>query len=152
MDFDRILSQLQSYFSQDGHLLDWDTLDTIIDLPFYLEERDFICVHAGVPLDNGGMILTLKQAAPEELVYDRRFKELTVLPAGKCVFFGHTPTTYIQSKPQILAYPKPVRTQESPDICDYCKIHLDTDTPLSGVLWCFCVETCQAFYVTKSRS
>ncbi len=150
LDFDRIFSQLQAYFPQDGHLLDWDTVDMLVDLPYYLEERDFICVHAGVPLHDTGKILPLKQVPPEELVYDRRFKEPTVRPMdSKCVFFGHTPTTYIQSKPQILAYPKPGSAQGSPRIYDYCKIHLDTGTPISGVLGCFCVDTCQAFYVTK---
>jgi serine/threonine protein phosphatase 1 len=150
LDFDRILTQLQAYFPQDGYLLDWHTVDSLVDLPYYLEEQSFICVHAGVPLDDAGRIRSLKQASPEELVYDRRFKEPTVLPLdSKCVFFGHTPTTYIQPKPHILAYPHPGKTQAPPSIRDYCKIHLDTGTPLSGVLGCFCVDTCQAFYVTK---
>ena len=151
LDFDRILSQLQGYFPQDGYLLDWDTVDILVDLPFYLEERDFICVHAGVPLNDTGRIRPLKQASPEELVYDRRFKEPTVRPNGTCVFFGHTPTNYVHENSQILAYLKPGRVPGSPDIRDYYKVHLDIGTPLSGMLGCFCVDTCQAFYVARNR-
>ena len=147
-DLDAILWHLQQYFEGDGHLLDWETVDILVDLPYYLEERDFVCVHAGAPLDGAGRLLPLDEASPEELVNDRRFKEPTVLPKdGRCVFFGHTPTQYLSGKPQILTY---LREGARGDrVSDYAKIHLDTGTTLSGVLGCFCVETCETFYVTK---
>lgn len=151
-DFDAVLADLQAYFPQDGHLLDWDTVDILVELPYHLEEKDFICVHAGVPLDSAGRILPIIEAAPEELVYDRRFKEPSILPSiGKCVFFGHTPTTYLQPHPQILTYPKIGCPSESPRITDYSKVHLDTGASVSGVLGCFCVETCQSIYVTGKK-
>ncbi len=150
LHFDAILARLQSYFPEDGYLLDWDTVDMLADLPYYLEEKDFICVHAGVPMDEMGKVLPLEDASFEELVYDRRFKDPKVLPKeSKCVFFGHTPTTYITSKPKILVYPKVDREQNSRNISDYCKVHLDTGASMSGVLGCFCVDTCQAFYVAR---
>jgi serine/threonine protein phosphatase 1 len=150
LDFDAILYQLQQYFPEDGNLLDWDTVDYLSGLPYYIEEQDFICVHAGVPMDAAGRILSLDEASPEELVYDRRFKEPHVLPKdSKCVFFGHTPTPYINGKPQIIAYTKPNRAANSRNISDYYKIHLDTGVSLTGVLGCFCVNTCQAVYVQK---
>ncbi len=149
-DFDAVLARLQAYFPEDGHLLDWDTVDALTELPFYYEAPDFLCVHAGLPLRADGRLGSPAKALPEELVYDRRFKEPTFLPDGeRCVFFGHTPTTYIQSKPRILRYPRPHAPRGSRCIRDYAKVHLDTGAYLSGVLGCFCVEDCTAAYVSR---
>ena len=49
-DFDEVLAKLQAYHQRDGHLLDWETVDKLESLPPYLEEQEFICVHAGIPL------------------------------------------------------------------------------------------------------
>jgi serine/threonine protein phosphatase 1 len=150
LDFDAILWHLQQYFPEDGNLLDWDTVDMLVDLPYYIEENDFICVHAGVPMDKCGRLLPLNEVSPEEFVHDRRFKDPMVLPKeSKCVFFGHTPTTYINHTPKILTYPKVGCAQDSRNISDYYKIHLDTGASVNGVLSCFCVDNCQAFYITK---
>lgn len=150
LDFDAILWHLQQYFSEDGNLLDWDTVDMLVNLPYYMEEKDFVCVHAGVPMDDGGRLLPLDEVSPEEFVHDRRFKDPTVLPKdSKCVLFGHTPTTYITPQPQILTYLKDGSVQDSRNISDYCKVHLDTGASMNGVLSCFCVDNCQAFYITK---
>ena len=149
MDFDAILWHLQQYFPEDGDLLDWETVDMINDMPYYLEEDKFICVHAGVPMDESGRVLPLDDAEPELLFHDRRFKEPEVLPIdSKCVFFGHTPTTYLQPKAEILTYLKP-GCKKGSSILDYSKIHLDTGASMNGILGCFCVETCQAHYVHK---
>lgn len=150
MDYDAILWHLQQYFPEDGHLLDWDTVRKLVNLPYYIEDKEFICVHAGVPMDDFGKILPLDEALPEELVHNRRFKEPTILPKeSKCVFFGHTPTTYINNEPKIITYLKPSAPENSKNISDYYKIHLDTGTSMTGVLGCFCVETCQSIYVTR---
>ena len=150
MDFDAILWHLQQYFPEDGSLLDWETVDRLVELPYYVEDEKFICVHAGVPLDGEGRVLPIEDASYEELVYDRSFKEPSVLPkSDKCVIFGHTPTTYIQSEPRILAYPKPGCVKGSHNISDHCKIHLDTGVSMTGVLGCFRVDDCAAFYVAK---
>jgi serine/threonine protein phosphatase 1 len=147
MDFDAILWHLQKYFA-DGHLLDWETVDKLEALPYYLEENDFICVHAGVPMDEKGRLVPRDDVSPEEFMYDRRFKEPDILPQNsKCVLFGHTPTTYINSKPQILKYPRDKKHSNSHKISDYCKIHLDTGASQSGVLGCFRVDDCREFYV-----
>lgn len=150
LHFDAALAQLQKYFPEDGHLLDWETVDMLADLPYYIEEKDFICVHAGVPLDAEGRVLPLCEASCEELLYDRRFKNPDILPKeGKCVFFGHTPTTYLVNDPKILAYPAVGGAPDRHNIAHYCKVHLDTGASTSGVLGCFCVETCKVFYVRK---
>lgn len=150
-DFDAVLAQLQGYFPKDGHMLDWDTVDRLDELPYYIEEESFLCVHAGLPLDGDGLPLPLAEATPEQLVNDRRFKNPeTVYRGEKCVLFGHTPTRYICGSDEILGYKK------SPDaagdrIEDYRRIHLDTGTWLNGVLGCFCIDTCRATYVRRQN-
>lgn len=148
-DYDLVLGKLQEYFS-DGNLLDWDIVDYLENLPYYIETDKFICVHAGLPVKDG-LLCPPESAKEHTLVYDRVFKEPDVLPeGGKCVFFGHTPTWYITGgKPEILFYPRPCSYSRSTDISDYCKVHLDLDTPLSGVLGCVSVDTCECFYVSR---
>ena len=148
-NFDGVLKQLKKYFPDDGELLDWELVDWFESLPYYIEENNFICVHAGVPLDKEGHILPLEKATPEQLVYDRTFKEPGVeVRDDKCVFFGHTPTSYLTSgESKILTYKRHGATGDK--IADYYKIHLDLGTWSSGMLGAFCVETCQKFYVKE---
>ncbi len=148
-DYDVVLQKLQAYFPYDGGLLDWETVDRMESLPYFYETESYICAHAGVPLDGEGRILPLQRATPEQLVYDRNFKEPDVLPrGGKCVFFGHTPTVNMGFAPRIRCY---LRAGAMGDkISDYYKIHLDTGAYQSGILGCFRVEDCQEFYVRKS--
>ena len=148
-DFDAVLRTLQSYFPEEGALLDWDLVDWLDGLPTYIEEEDFVCVHAGVPLDAGHRMLPLAAARTETLLYDRRFKNPDVISESpKCVFFGHTRTACVCGENRILAYRRnpavPAR-----GIADYDKVHLDTGAPESGVLGCFCVDTCEEIYVTE---
>ena len=148
-DFDAVLNKLQTYFPHDGHLLDWETVDRLDELPYYIEEDAFICVHAGVPLDANGKLLPLETASPELLVNDRRFKERdTVYRGEKCILFGHTPTNYICGEDRILAYRRSPNANGR-ELADYYKIHLDTGTWLHGVLGCFCLDTCRPVYVSK---
>ena len=147
-DYDLVLRKLQAYFPDDGELLDWETVDRIEALPYFYEAEDFICVHAGVPLDKEGHILPLRDASPERLVYDRIFKEAQTLPKdGKCVFFGHTTSMSLGYGCQITRFLRDGATGDRAS--DYYKIHLDTGAWMSGVLECFRVEDCRSFYVGK---
>ena len=147
-DFDEVLKQLQSYFSHDGALLDWELIDWLESRPYYIEEENFVCVHAGVELDEDNRIIPLEQTSKEHLVCDRNFKEPNVVPiTNKCVFFGHTPTSYLQSGEKIVKYKWDARFTNT--IHDYYKIHLDLGVWIHGVLGCFCVDTCEEFYVDK---
>ncbi len=147
-DYELVLQKLKAYFPDDGELLDWETVDRMESLPYYYETEDFLCVHAGAPLDREGHILPLENATPEQLVYDRTFKEPNILPKeGKCVFFGHTPTINLGFEPKIKCY---LREGARGDcVSDYYKIHLDTGTWMSGVLGCFRVEDCRTFHVFR---
>ena len=69
-NFEGVLNILQKYFQNDGYLLDWDTVDRFEQLPCYIEEDEYICVHAGVPLDSEGKLVPLRNVSIEQLVYD----------------------------------------------------------------------------------
>lgn len=147
-NYDNVLQKLQSYIPGDGCLLDWETVDKFESLPYYIDTEKFICVHAGVPLDKDKRMLPIEKATPEQLIYDRTFKEPKAeTGAEKCIFFGHTPTSYIAGKADILAYQRQGKAGNIID--DYYKVHLDTGTTLNGVIGCFCVDTCRDIYVKK---
>lgn len=148
-DFDEVLGKLQAYFPEDGYLLDWDLIDWFDSLPAYIEEDEFSCVHAGIPIDESGYLLQLSQVDIERLVHDRGFKEPNVIHRSpKCVFFGHTQTDCICGESKILAYRR--NSSATPKtIKDYYKVHLDTGAWSNGVLGCFCIDTLKAIYVNK---
>ncbi len=150
-DFDAVLGKLRKYFPDDGETLDWETVDCIESLPYYIEGDDFLCVHAGITLSDDG---TLRLSDPAEVadeifIFDRTFKNSEVRHTSpKCVFFGHTPTSYLCGRPKILAYLR--KNKPSPyELQDFFKVHLDTGSYLNGVLGCFRAEDCQTFYVTR---
>lgn len=150
-DYDTVLQKLKDYInlSGDGDLLDWDVVDRIESLPYYIEADDFICVHAGLTLTDSGEIPPLDKVSHDELVSNRRFKNPDVVPVNsKCVFFGHTATSAVCGENKFIAYNKPGIKPDG--IRGFAKIHLDTCTMISGVLGCFCVDTCRAFYVARS--
>lgn len=150
-DFSLVLKKLREYFPYDGSLLDWELVDWVDNLPYYIEEKDFVCAHAGVPLDEKQRVLALEKATCEQLVYDRTFKDPAVeVRESKCVLFGHTPTSYLlDGESKIIAYRRREAPKNSYTIGDYYKIHLDTGTWLGGVLGCFCIENCYVYYVKK---
>ncbi len=146
-NFDEVLDKLRAYHRTDGHLLDWETVDSLENLPFYIEEKEFICVHAGLPMNEAKKFVPLNQVSREQFVYDRAFKEPRVLPSeNKCVFFGHTPTNYISAKNEVIVYP---RVENPKSITDYYKIHLDTGASMVGVMGCFCIDTLQTYHVSR---
>lgn len=145
-DYDRVLEELRAYFS-DGTLFDWETVDRFDLLPFYIETDRFIGVHAGIPFRNGEL-LPLEEARPEQLVYDRVFKEPNILPRGeRCILYGIR-RAVPDRQGRILLYPR-YGARRSRNIADYCKVHLDTGVALSGVLGCIAVNICQCFYVNE---
>lgn len=147
-DFSAVLKKLEDFISpRDREPLGWDEMDWLESLPFFIEEDEFICVHAGLPLDGDCRIVPLQSVKPMFLLEDRTFMRPDVIPKdSKCVFFGHTPTRYVRNCDEIIAYG---RSNECRSISDYIKVHLDTGVYLGSVLGCFCVDTCRAHYVKK---
>ena len=150
-DFDEVLRKLQTYFPEDGHLLDWDLMDWFESLPAFIEEEDFICVHAGIPIDSDQQLVPLDEVSVEQLVHDRRFKDPNVIhKSQKCVFFGHTQTDCICGENKILGYRRN-NGVPAKSITDFYKIHLDTGSWSNGVLGCFCLDTLKAVYIKKEN-
>lgn len=150
-DYEGVLRALRAYFF-DGALLDWETVDAIEALPLYVERNDWVGVHAGLPLHEDGTLVPPALAMPEQLVYDRRFKDADVLPRkGRCVLFGHTPVRYLTGKDEILFYPRPEAPAGRRKIGDYYKVQLDMMSTHSGVMGCVCIDTCRCFYVCGNK-
>ena len=149
VDFNAVLERLRAYFP-DGVLLDYDIIDWLDSLPFYIEGEDFICVHAGLPIDPLGNVVHPSEADERDLVYDRRFKEPKVLPVtDKCILFGHTTTSNISGENKLLAYRRR-GVERATKLSDYCKIHLDTGAWSHGILGCLCMDTCKVYYVRRT--
>ena len=147
-DFGGVLADLKRWFPFDGDLLDWDIVDRLERLPLYMEEEQFICVHAGLPLDDDDRIVPPALVRDMVMLEDRTFMRPEVVPKGsKCMFFGHTPTRNLYEGDRIVACRREGRAGGS--ISDYYKVHLDTGVWLGGVLGCFCIDTCRAHYVKK---
>lgn len=148
-NFDELLQRLSAYFPEDGHLLDWETVDYLDALPAYIEQEDFICVHAGVPLDIDGRISPLRNAPEELLVNDRKFKDPALIHRDpRCVFFGHTQTDAIAKEARILGYRRR-RDGAVRSLSDIYKVHLDCGSWSNGILACFCIDTLEAIYIKK---
>lgn len=140
-DFDLVLQALQEFFFDEDEALTWDMVDYLDGLPYYIEADDFICVHAGIPLDENGFLMDLDKVSEEQFIFDRRFKDSDVIHnSDKCVFFGHTTT----DDGKIITYKRPNKAGKS--IKDYYKIHLDTGAWQNGILGCFCLEKCECIY------
>ncbi len=144
-----ILAKLQAYFPQDGHLLDWETVDRLEELPYYMEGEDFLCVHAGLPVREDGTLTPPEQVEHEILIHDRRFRRPDVTHTSpKCVLFGHTQTDTVCGEARILPYRRP-GVEAVRGLCDLYKVHLDTGIWRTGVMGCFCLDTCRTQYLVK---
>ena len=149
-DFDKILDELRRYVAKDSGMLDYDILDSLDGLPYYIEESEFICVHAGIPVLRDGTLAPLSSVPVQYLLNDRRFKEPSLRHnSEKCVFFGHTQTNGVCGQYRILGYLR--NKKEKPRvISDFYKIHLDTGAFCSETLGCFEMDSLRAFYVCGS--
>lgn len=143
-----VLEKINSYFD-DEETMTWDDLEWLEKQQYYYEEEDFICVHAGAMLNNNNELISLEENDINWLVYDRSFKDPNlVINNSKCVFYGHTPTSYLINEYKIIAYKRSI-AKVVKTIRDYYKVHLDCGTYLGGVLGCFRIDDCKEFYVKK---
>ncbi len=144
---DEILERLQSRFF-DGKLLSWEIIKWLEGLEYYVEGKNFVGVHAGVPLERGGRIAELSKVKSEQFIYDRAFVSSKMPAVGeKCVIFGHTPVRFVRGGDEIIAYSNGVKGASG--IRQFSKIHIDTGVYLSGILGCFCLENCKTYYQRK---
>lgn len=142
-----ILKECKSYLQNEN--LTMRDVDDIMNMPFFIEDDDFVLVHAGLELDENGQPIPLEKTDLETLVYDRKFKDEKVLPKNyKCVIFGHTPTCFKSGmKGKIIKYQKPNTFGKS--VKDFYKIQIDTGNFLTGILGCLRLDDMQEFYVSE---
>lgn len=146
---DDVILKKSNEFLKLKNPITFEIIDEILNLPYYYEEKDFLLVHAGIPCDENGFPLSIKNVSKEELVYDRRFKNENFIPQNfKCVIFGHTPTIKDGKMGNIIKYQRP--NTRGNKVTDYYKIHIDTGNYLSKTLGCLCLDTMQEFYVTEN--
>lgn len=146
-DSEELLKKINEYFPNEKEILDFEDLNWLEECSYYYETENYICVHAGVRLNDDNEVVNLEENNINVLVYDRKIKnpEL-VINNSKCVFYGHTPTCYLTNENKIITY-KRLSFQETNTIKDYYKIHLDCGVYLEKALGCFCVDNCKTIYV-----
>lgn len=151
-DSRQVLCQINEYFDNETDKLSWEDLYWLEECAYFYETEDYICVHAGVKLNNKSEVISLEDTEINFLIYDRKLKEEgLIINNSKCVFYGHTPTSYLCNESKILTY-KRTNCSKTYSIKDYYKIHLDCGVYLSGVLGCFCVNTCESIYVERKSN
>ena len=146
-DPDRVLERLKRMY--DDRYLTWDLVDYIDVLPYYFEEKDFICVHAGLQPDGKGGFLPPTDCSARFLCFDRQFKEeSTVYHGEKTVLFGHTPCHYENGTGEFIKTLKEGKNIGQ-TLADYAKIRLDCGVFFTGRLGLLRKEDMREIYVTK---
>ena len=149
-EIDDLWRAVGEYFTEEKKPFPPDVADFIESLPYFYEDEDFICVHAGAELDGLGRIKPLSEQDGNYFLFDRSFCDDEVIPfESKTVLFGHTPVRPIGGEVRIK---KTLRAglNEAGSIADYCKIQLDLGTPLTRVTGCLRLEDLREFYVKKN--
>lgn len=148
-DVNCVLEKLQEFFPSDEEKLSWDVVDYIENLPLFIEEDEFICVHAGVQLDKNKQIIPLKQQNINYFLFDRSFKNSAIIPKNsKTVFFGHTPCFYDNETGEFIKTPREGAT-DLRDFRSYAKIQLDCGVFCRGLLGVLRLDDMSEFYVKK---
>ena len=144
--FDSVLMRLKKLYQNDTEL-NWEIIDYLDALPYYIEKRDFVCVHAGLRLDERGAIIPLREQNVNYFLYDRTFKEQSVLPTNdRTVLFGHTPCHYENGTGDFIKTLKRGKSSAS-SLTDYAKIRLDTGVAFTRKLGMLRAEDMREFYV-----
>lgn len=143
-DADDVPYMIASYFP-DCKRIDWDLLDYLESLPLYIDREDFLCVHAGVELDEKGLIKKISEQMPQILLTDRKFKEKSIINRDKTVLFGHTPCFYDNPSGRIIKTIGPNKSGNR--FSDFSKVRLDCGVAFTGFLGVLRKEDMQEFYV-----
>ncbi len=144
---DEVLAKISQYFPDDTGSISWQLLDYIQQLPYYVEGDSYICVHAGVQLDDNYNIVPMSKQNKLWMVYSRDFTSSTVVPnSAKTVLFGHTPCHYHNGTGQFIKHQRSSCCSGN-KLQHYSKIQIDTGVTYTGILGCLRLEDMQEFYV-----
>ncbi len=142
-----ILEKLQNYFPNESEKLDWDDIDYLDSLPYFIETENYICVHAGVEIDLNDNIKPLNKTDINYFLYDRTLKSSSFIPKiNKTILFGHTPCYYENSTGTFIKTPRQ-EIKSAKLFKDYSKIQLDTGVYLTNMLGTLRLEDMQEIYV-----
>ena len=148
-DEGRLEKKVKEYFPVEKSSFLPERMEFLLSLPYFIEGKTFLAVHAGVETDENGRVLPMVKQNKNVLLFDRKFKADDVLPVeSKTVFFGHTPCSYDNGTGEmIMTSRKGITTPKR--FTDYAKIRLDTGVALTGRLGLFRANDMAEFYVTK---
>lgn len=148
-DINNVLKELQKYFPDEKEFLDWDDIDFLDSLPYYLETKDYLCVHAGVQVDTKNNVIDLEKVDANYFLFDRNLKETTInINYNKTILFGHTPCVY-QNKTSKFIKTKKMNVSNPHKIQDYSKIQLDTGVYLTNKLGVLRLQDMEEIYINK---
>ncbi|MBP5194230.1 MAG: metallophosphoesterase [Clostridia bacterium] len=146
---DEFKRRIKEYFPYDREVASPETAKFVRGLPYYIEEKDFICVHAGVQMNEIGVVKPMAEQRENVMIFDRDFKEHTKIPRlSKTVLFGHTPCSYENGTGEFIKTPRS-SVMPAVSLSDFVKIRLDTGVSLTGMLGCLRKEDMKEFYVKK---
>ena len=145
-NYDLIIQKIQKYFPEGSGYLSPENISYLVNLPFYIETENFICIHAGLEIvDN--KILPMSKQNYKYMIFDRNFKNKEFEPISKPILLGHTPCFYDQLNGKFIKHLKP--NHDPHNFSSYSKIRLDTGVNYTQMLGVLKMEDMQEIYVKK---
>lgn len=144
---EEFLTKVNEYFPNDNEKISFDEIEFVVNLPYYIENDDFLCVHAGLEIDNE-KILPINEQNTNYMVFDRNFKNENFEYIGKPILFGHTPCFYDGGDYSFIKTP---RANIASIFSDYKKIRLDTGVQYTNILGVLRKEDMKEIYVKNKK-
>lgn len=141
-----IMEKIAEYFPYSTEKLSQNDILYILDLPYYIETDEFICVHAGLEIKDD-KILPIENQNYNYMLFDRNFKSSTFESINKTILFGHTPCFYEKLDGKFIKTFKDNQTTD--DFLSYSKIRLDTGVSYTNMLGVLRKEDMEEFYVKE---
>ena len=141
-----IVKKIEEYFPYSTEKLSQKDILYILNLPYYIETDEFICIHAGLEIiDN--KIIPIEKQNTNYMLYDRNFKSSTFEPINKTILFGHTPCFYDQLNGKFIKTLKDNCNDNN--FLSYAKIRLDTGISYTRMLGVLRKEDMEEIYVRE---
>jgi len=141
-----VVEKIAEYFPYSTEKLSQNDILYILDLPYYIETDEFICVHAGLEIKDD-KILPIENQNYNYMLFDRNFKSSTFESINKTILFGHTPCFYDKINGKFIKTLKDNYNDIS--FQSYTKIRLDTGVSYTRMLGVLRKEDMEEFYVKE---
>lgn len=141
-----IVKKIEDYFPNSIEKLSKQDILYILNLPYYIETDEFICVHAGLEIKDN-KIIPIENQDYNYMLFDRRFKNAEFEPINKTILFGHTPCCYDKTNGKFI---KTLKDNCNTDnFSSYSKIRLDTGVSYTRMLGVLRKEDMEEIYVKE---